>query len=319
MHRPNLTIFAANGRESFTSQQITRLESHAEVCWITAMEKVTPERFVELLATSDFAAITPRVTPLLDMPIIAQLSRLKGIAIPTTGHEWLNVAALLSAGITVSNLPDFSTISCAEFTWGLIFNLTRHIGEAANRIKAADFTTGGLRGIELHGRTLGVVGMGCVGSRVAAMGSQLGMRVLGHDLHPISPAVAESTPFLELLAQSDIVSLHLPLTAQTRELINDKSVQHLKPGAFLVNTARPHLVDPTALAPLLHSGQLAGYAFDLGYEPISTYAEIIDLPGVMALPHISWYTAEAVTRETEGWVNNIISLVNGKPRNCLQQ
>jgi D-3-phosphoglycerate dehydrogenase / 2-oxoglutarate reductase len=111
--------------------------------------------------------------------------------------------------------------------------------------------------------------------------------------------------------------LHLPLNQATRHCVSNATAPRLKPGGILINTSRPGLVDHRALVPLLVSGALAGYAFDAGYDPPEQFHELTALPRVLAVPHMSWYTTEAINREIDAWVENIVAMVSGAPCNCI--
>jgi lactate dehydrogenase-like 2-hydroxyacid dehydrogenase len=319
MNRASLVLFSAQGRASFAPDQIERLNRYADTTFIPAPHTVDRRQFLALCRNADYVGLTPRATPELDDEALSGLSRLKGVALPTTGYEWIDVGLLLDRGIAVSHVPDFSSISCAEFTWGLILAVCRNIGEAYYRTRSGNWNTQGLKGFELCGKTLGVAGVGNVGGRVARLGQQFGMRVLAHDCRPIDPALYESVSLPDLFARSDVISLHLPLNQTTRHCVSATTASVVKSGSILINTSRPGLVDHQAILPLLANGTLAGYGFDSGYEPPQRFRELIALPRVLAMPHISWYTAEAVGREMNAWVENIIAMVQGTPCNCINR
>lgn len=300
--KPTVCLFTAQGEKSFTENQRTRL---AEVAWtryVTAPDPLPASRLRELLREAQIAALTPRATPPLTPETIAALSHLKAIALPTTGTEWFPVADFEARGVVVKNLPGYSGQSTAEFTWALILSLTRKVLAAQRRVLTGEAVS--LRGMELEGKTLGIIGGGDVGGRVARIAAGFGMRTLIHDALPERSHCA----LAELLAQSDLITLHLPLTSQTEGLLTEERLRQVKPGAFLINTARPALVDLQVAERLLDEGRLAGYAFDQGYFARERILPLARNPRVLAVPHVSWYTTEAIAREMEGWVEAILLL-----------
>ncbi len=305
-----LVIFSARGEDSFTAEQRARLEKSAEVRFVAAPRRLSPAAFVKALAGARLAGLTPRATPVLTPELLAELPELDTVVVATTGHEWLDVPLLQARGIRVGHVPDYSSDSAAEFTLGLMLSMTRHICEARRSLREGRGQK--LRGIELTGRTLGVVGVGSIGSRVARLGAAFGMRVLGNDKRRLKLAGVRQAPLGQLLAESDVVCLHTPLTDETEGFIGAPELARMKPGAVLVNTARPALVDHAAVLEALDEGGLGGYGLDIGYVSRRALKAVIRHPKVLAVPHISWYTDEAVAREIEAWVEQLVRAARGQ-------
>lgn len=296
--KPKLTIVSARGSHTFSEAQRLLLQSVAQVDFVEATQPLSREAFVQFLSQATVAGLTPRGTPSLDPELLRSLPKLRAVCVPTTGTEWIDTSALTSADIRLINTPGFSTDSCAEFTWGLILSTIRKIPLAL-----AGVPGGQLRGRELRGRTLGVVGTGNVGARVAELGSAFGMRVLGYD--PRQHADIAYVDLDTLVRESDVISLHLPLHEQTRGLFPERRLRLARPGTLLINTARPALIEPAAVLSALRHGALSAYVFDTGYFTENEIAPYRRHPGVFPVPHVSWYTDEAVAREIELWTDSL--------------
>lgn len=306
---------AARGRDSFNKVQVRRLEAVGHMSYVRAPLPLSPSRFLREFYDAEIAGLTPRGATGLDSRLVCDLPRLKAVSIPTTGWDWLNVSEFHRRGVSVSYVPDFSSDSTAEFTWGLILALNRRIPWA--RLGSGTSPLRGLMGTELRGKTLGVVGLGAIGSRVASLGHAFGMRVLGTD--PKSkPRDVLRVGFRKLLSSSDIVTLHLPLDSSTQHFIRAKTLSLMKPSSILINTSRPGLVDSAAVLDYLRQRKLRAYAFDVGYDPLSRYRNLCHRPDVLCVPHISWYTKEAVCREMDRWVDELVTLALGKPGHLIR-
>jgi phosphoglycerate dehydrogenase-like enzyme len=228
------------------------------------------------------------------------------------------VAAADDHGITVTNVPAYAGRAVAELTIGLVLALARRIVPADRSVRDGRFSWQGFQGTELAGKVLGVVGVGDVGREVARLGACLGMQVLGH-ARTASAARAtrlgvELVPLHELLHRSDVVSLHVPLTAETHHLLGPEELATMRPGAFLVNTARAGVVDQSALVDALRAGGLGGAALDDHQHPDPALAA---LPNVLLTPHIGFYTAEALVRKGDVCVGNVAAFLAGQPRNVV--
>jgi D-3-phosphoglycerate dehydrogenase len=250
--------------------------------------------------------------------ILSQLPGLRLIAVWATGYDYVDVAAANDQGIVVTNVPAYAGRAVAELTIGLILTLARHIVPADRSVSDGRFSWQGFQGTELTGKVLGVVGVGNIGREVARLGACLGMEVLGHARKPSAERATqlgvELLPLHELLQRSDVVSLHVPLTAETRHLLGPEELAAMRPGALLVNTARAGVVDQKALVDALKDGQLGGAALDDHEHPDLALAA---LPNVVLTPHIGFYTAEALVRKGDVCVDNVAAFLAGKPQNMV--
>jgi len=229
--------------------------------------------------------------------LLAQGPRLRVVGRAGVGVDNIDLDAATRRGVLVMNTPGGNAVSVAEHTLALLLALARSVPQLNAAIHAGRWEKGGAAGIELRGKTLGLVGLGRVGSEVARRALALEMRVLAHDPY-ISENVAreadvELVPLPELLARSDFISLHAALSAATEKLINAESIAKMKRGARLINAARGELVDEQALAAALRSGHLAGAAVDVFAEEPPRGSPLVGLPNVIATPHVAGSTEEA--------------------------
>ena len=250
--------------------------------------------------------------------ILSQLPGLRLIAVWATGYDYVDVAAANDQGIVVTNVPAYAGRAVAELTIGLVLALARHIVPADRSVRDGFFSWRSFEGTELAGKVLGVVGVGDIGREVARLGACLGMEVLGHarrvSAERATQLGVELLPLHELLQRSDVVSLHVPLTTETHHLLGREELVTMRPGAFLVNTARAGVVDESALVEALRTGRLGGAALDDHDHPAPALAA---LPNVLLTPHIGFCTAEALVRKGDVCVGNVAAFLAGKPRNVV--
>lgn len=299
------------------------------------------ERSVEQVPATDLADVVvlsgfiqSRITP----DLLVRMPRLRMIATRSTGFDHVDLAACTSRGIVVSNVPRYGENTVAEFAFALMLALTRHLITAVARTRQCDFRLSGLEGVDLRGKTLGVVGAGNIGLHVIRIARGFAMNVVAFDTRP-QPLLAEVLGFTylpldDLLACSDIVSLHVPGSAATFHLMNRERLSRMKRGAILVNTARGTVVDSEALLWALNEGIVAAAGLDVvaGEEFIreeselltATHAEerlrlvlcehaLLRHPNVIVTPHIAFDTREALNRIAETTVANIRSFLEGAP------
>jgi len=256
----------------------------------TAAELVAAARDADVLMMRDqFGKVTAEV--------LDGCPRLRLIVTRSTGHDHIDLAAAKARGVAVTNVPDYGAHMIAEHAFALILALARNVCRANERYRRLRrFDDTGLAGVELYGKTLGVIGTGRIGRHSIRIGSGFGMAVLAFDLLQNDHLAAEMgfryVPLDELLGESDFVTVHLPLTDQTHHLISAQALAQVKPGAILVNTSRGPIVDTAVLKEALASGRLAGAGLDVLEEERTLYHDFGDA-NVIVTPHIGWYTQEA--------------------------
>jgi D-3-phosphoglycerate dehydrogenase len=245
-----------------------------------------------------YDALVVRSRTKVTADILAAAHRLKVVGRAGVGLDNIDVECAARRGIVVLNSPAGNVISAAEHTFALMLALVRHIARADASVRRGEWERGRFRGMELHGKTLGLAGAGRIGSEVAKRARAFGMRVMAYDPY-LSAEKAESSgielvPLHHLLVRSDVVSIHVPLTEETRGLIGAKELALMKPSAYLVNAARGGVVDELALVRALEEGRLAGAALDVfEQEPVRRDHPLLQLENVLAVPHLGAATQEA--------------------------
>lgn len=242
-------------------------------------------------------ALIVRSATRVDAALIDAGVQLRVIARAGVGLDTIDLAAADRRGIGVLNAPEATTTSVVELTIGALIALARHLPAADRSMKEGRWEKKRLVGIELAGKTLGLVGCGRIGQRVASLASALGMQVVATDPAPLPAGCAARPVSLdELCAESDVISLHAPVTAATRRLFDGARLARCRPGVRLINTARGELVDEAALLAALESGHVAGAALDV-YDPEPPVdARLASHPRVVATPHLAASTIEAQER-----------------------
>ncbi len=246
------------------------------------------------------------------------LPDLRVVAVHGAGVDQVDVAACTQRGVLVTNTPGANANAVAELTLGLILSLARRIPQAASRV-GAERVWGEARhtGVELKGKTLGLIGIGQVGSRLTKMALAMGMKVLAHDPglknEEIKARGARPTRYDTLLSRADFITLHAPLTPKTHHLIDRQAISKMKKGAFLVNAARGPLVDEAALARALKSGRIGGAALDvLEGEPPDPESAIFGAPNLILTPHMAGSTHECLEAIATWAGADIARVLSGK-------
>jgi glycerate dehydrogenase len=280
---------------------------------LTVHARTPRELVAERIAEAD-VVLTNKTR--LDGDHLAAVPRLGGIAVIATGHDVVDGDAARRLGIPVCNVPEYSTASVAQAVFALLLELTNHTGSLAAAVRAGrwsrgpDFCFWDESLVELAGLTFGVVGHGRIGEAVARIARAFGMEVLSHR-RQLQPGDVDLPT---LLAQSDVVSLHCPLTPHTRALLNAERLAALRPGALLLNTARGALVDETALLEALQSGHLGGAGLDvLCLEPPAPDHPLLSAPRCLITPHVAWASHAARRRLIEATAANVAALLAGSP------
>ncbi|MBB3658029.1 D-lactate dehydrogenase [Rhizobium sp. BK650] len=274
-------------------------------------------------------AICVFVNDVVNAPVLEALSRLgvKGVFLRCAGFNNVDIDAAQKLGLLVARVPAYAPEAVAEHTVALIMTLNRHTHRAYNRVREGNFMLNGLLGMTLHGKTVGVIGLGKIGLAVAKIMNGFGCRVLGFDPMP-SPeftAIGEMVDLDSLLARSDIVTLHCPLFENNRHMINKEKLGLMKPGAMLINTSRGALIDTRAVILALKSRRLGALGIDVYEEESALFfhdrsSDIIDddvfqrlmtFPNVLVTGHQGFFTTEALREIADVTFQNLNCLVHG--------
>ncbi len=255
---------------------------------------------------------------------LEQLPRLKYIGVLATGYNVVDLEACRERGIVVTNVPAYSTESVAQMVFAHLLCITHHVEHYAGQNRqgrwssSEDFCYWDQPLMELQVKTFGVVGLGNIGRRVAAIAQAFGMQVVAYTSKSVSelPSYIRKVSMSELLTTSDVVSLHCPLTAETKHLMNEQTLRQMKPTAILINTGRGPLVNDEAVAQALNEGQLHAYCADvLTEEPPHADNPLLECPQAYLTPHIAWATSEARRRLVDVATSNVKAFLEGHPQN----
>jgi D-lactate dehydrogenase len=306
---------------------------------------LSPETFgpEHISKIQDCAVLSGFIHTKLNQSTIGGLQNLKMIATRSTGYDHIDLNYCRSAGITVCNVPVYGDNTVAEHTFALILALSRKVIQSHNRARTGNFSLEGLQGFDLRNRTIGVVGTGHIGVHVVRIARGFMMKVVAYDVRP-DKRLADALDFEfvdtleELLAASDIVTLHSPLLPSTHHMINSRTIHLMKKGALLINTARGGLIETDALLAALSSGHLGGAGLDVfegetliqeekqllsndyNVEDLRTLVKNLALfrhENVIVTPHVAFNSNEALERILLTTIQNIVSFEAGKPINVV--
>lgn len=296
-------------------------------------------------AEREFDIASVFIDSVISGEVLDAILRMKYIATSSTGYDHIDISACKAKNVAVSNVPTYGEHTVAEFTFALMLALLRKICESNHRVKeSGKFTLEGLRGVDVSGKTLGVIGTGKIGRNVIKIAKGFDMKVIAYDPYPDEALAASSAfryaPLEEVLGASDIVTLHVPYNNETHHLINKDSLRAIKRGAFIINTSRGGIIETQALIEALQDGSLAGAALDVLEEEGIIKDELhfllkndkpeeaslrtvladhilIDMPNVIITPHNAFNTDEALKRILDATVKNIKGFLEGKPVNLV--
>ncbi len=289
---------------------------------VTLHHRTPHELIAERIAGAEL--VLTNKTP-LRRDVLERSKSLRYIGVLATGYNIVDVDAARELGITVTNIPTYGTDSVAQFAIALLLELCHHVGAHSDSVrhgdwsKSPDWSYAKSPLIELSGKTMGIIGFGRIGRQTARIADALGMKILANDEVAANPPPYDGFRFVsreELLAASDVVSLHCPLFPSTQSLIRAETIATMKPSALLVNTSRGPLLVDQDLADALNSGRLAGAALDvLSVEPPAESNPLIQARNCIVTPHIAWATREARARLMEMTAENLKAFLSGSPIN----
>ena len=289
---------------------------------LTVYDRTAPEDVAARIGDAEVVFINKvRLTD----DIFAACPNLKLVSILATGYNIVDLAAAKRRGITVCNVPGYSTRAVVQMTFALLLEICQQVGLHSGAVHTGrwqtcpDFCFWDRPLIELDGKTMGIVGYGAIGSAVGTVAQALGMKLLVTARHekPV-PEGARFVSLPELLAQSDVVSLHCPQTAENARMIDAGALAQMKDGAILLNTARGGLLDEQAVADALKNGKLGFYGADaFGTEPLPQASPLRGLPNALLTPHIAWATNEALQRLMDITANNLRTWLDGAGENIV--
>lgn len=260
------------------------------------------------------------LTDRIDADLLAACPHLRLVANMAVGYDNIDVAAATARGVMVTNTPGVLTETTADLAWALLLAVARRVVEADRYVRAGKWAHWGpllLLGTDVHGKTLGIVGLGRIGQAVARRAQGFGMRVLYHSRHRVSSAIEQTlgaryVPLVDLLRESDFVSIHCPYNASTHHLIDATALAQMRPTAYLINTARGPIVDETALVEALRDGRLAGAGLDVFEAEPAVHPGLLELDNVVLLPHIGSASLETRTKMALMAAENVVAAIAGR-------
>jgi phosphoglycerate dehydrogenase-like enzyme len=257
----------------------------------------------------------------LTKDVISSAKNLKMISIWATSCHYVDVQAAKEKGIVVSHVPGYATEAVAEYSFALMLAAARKLLSADKHVRKGGFDWRPFGGVELHGKTLGVIGTGTIGCRVAEISEAFEMQILGYDKYPDLKRAEELgmryVDLYTLLRKSDFITLHVTLTPETEKLIGEKEFEVMKNGAVVVNTSQGKVIEEKALVRALKSGRIAYAGLDVFQEePPSKDNPLFKLDNTVLSPHVGFHTIEAVKRCSDICIDNVVKFLQGHPQNC---
>ena len=302
-------VLLTDGLEENGKEILRRSAEVVENSTITADELLT--------VVGDYDALIVRGRTKVTPAILEAGKKLKVVGRAGVGVDNIDLTAAREHKVTVVNSPVATTVAVAELTIGLMLSAVREIARADATLKNGKWIKKELEGTELYGKTLGVVGFGRIGASVAQRAKAFEMKVLGYDpLIPADQIIArggDPVSLDELLAKSDFITLHMPLTADTRGMLNDAAFAKMKKGVYVICAARGGLIDEAAILSALNSGKVAGAALDVYATEPPGVTELISHPKLIGTPHIGAQTVEAQTRAAHDIAEEVLAALDGKP------
>ncbi len=293
---------------------------------LTVYDRTPAGKIVERIGSAEIV-LTNKVV--LTREILEKAPSVKYIGVMATGYNVVDTNAARELGISVTNVPAYSTNSVAQLVLAFMLEFCHHIGEHSRAVRegawtnSRDFAFWNYPLIELSGKTLGIIGFGAIGQAVAKLAEAFGMKVKVFSRTRHAELETGSIKFAELkevLGQSDFISLHCPLTEETKGLINKETIAGMKDGAFLINTSRGPVLSEQDVADALNSGKLAGAGVDVvSAEPVSEGNPLLEARNCIITPHFAWAPFEARTRLMDTLVSNIRAFIDGKPVNVVNK
>ncbi len=276
---------------------------------------IQPDELLGVIAGYDALIVRGRTK--VTSAVFAAAPRLKVVGRSGVGVDNIDLQAAQAHGVTVVNAPASTTLAVAELTLGLLLSLARMLPRADASMKDGRWLKKDLVGVELSGKTLGIIGVGNIGSAVARRASALGMSVIGYDGACEDDVVSQRgvgpVSISELYARSDFITLHVPLTPQTRGMIGAAALEQMKPGVRLVCTARGGIIDEDALLAALDAGRVSAAALDVFAQEPPGATRLVAHPNVIATPHIGAQTEEAQARAAQDIASEALAALNGQP------
>lgn len=314
---PTVVVVSVQGEKSLFPRDLESLGAVARLRTVARddLPPLTAAEAAEVLADADVVGLTPKVLPELDDALLSRLPRLRAVGLHATGTDMIDTSVLERHGVALAALPEYATVSVAEHALAMLMSLAArvHLGNDRSRGLVAPETS--LRGFELRGRTLGIVGLGRIGTYLAGLARGLGMQVVATDPAPAGQA-RPPVPLVslsELLAGSDAVAVCCSRSWGDPPVLGRAELAAMRPGAAVVVVSHHHAVDSAAAAALVRSGRLRGYAIDDAVLDLDANADVLAQGRVVQTGHRAWWSDEVLDRGARMWAGSLRGLVTGDP------
>lgn len=303
-------------KTGFTDEQQKSLSSVGEIVYTTSDSEMSTEELLKIASGADILAVDPtnlggfeKAKPVLTK-ILESLPNLKGVCLSSTSFGWVDLDYCKKRSLPVSNVPGYSRESVAEHTLAMMLCLAKKIFISERRTMKGQFKLE--MGTELKGKTLGIIGLGNIGSRVAELGKGIGMKVIAYNRSPKTMKGVEIKTMDKVLKEADVISINTTHEPANNNMIGAKELTKMKNGVLIVNTVDRENVDEKAMAKAIKSGRVGGYAYeaeDLEHTPLA------GLENAVGIKAFAWYTKEALQNLYQIWTDNIIALAKNTPQN----
>lgn len=313
-----MKIVIFNPKSSFTSEQQKQLSSFGEVVYAKTREELLVPELLEMAKGAEIVGVDPDPLGGFEKAkekltkIMESLPNLKGVCLSTTSFGWVDLDYCKKRKIPVSNIPGYSRESVAEHALALLLCLAKRIIVSDRKTQKGEYKLE--MGFELKGKTLGVIGLGNIGSRLAELGQGIGMKVIAYNRTAKKMKMVEMKSLDRVLKESDAISLHTTHEETNNKMIGEKEIVKMKKGVIVVNTVDRELVDEVAMTKALKSGKVYAYAYegeDLAHTPLAKLENAVGIKG------FAWYTKEALDNLYKIWIENLSALKKGKPQNLV--
>ena len=311
-----MKIVIFNPKSSFSLEHQSQLSDLGEVVYTETRDELPIEKLLEMAKGAEIVGVDPDPLGGFEKAkekltkVMRSLPNLKGVCLSTTSFGWIDLELAKSKNISVSNVPGYSRESVAEHTLALLLCLAKRIMVSDRKTQKGQYQLA--MGFELRGKTLGIIGLGNIGSRVSELGLGIGMKVIAYNRTPKKMSGVKMRTLNQVLNESDAISLHTTHEEVNNKMIGKEQLAKMKNGVIIVNTVDRELVDEEAMAQAIKSEKVYGYAYEgenLVDTPLATLDNVIGIKG------FAWYTKEALNNLYEIWVSNLKALSQGKPQN----
>lgn len=312
----NINLITSTARP--TAEQINEFEKLGNFKIIDAQKWSTDEVIFNAPDTEILIAGTSGVQK-ISKELLSGLKNLKYISTLTVGMDWVDLKAAQELNIPISNIKGANSESVAEHTWGMILDLAKRITEFnRDAISKGAYKFGDYRGVEVYGKTIGIIGLGDIGKKVARAAHGFNMRVLGINKSGNSVDGVELVDLPTLLKESDVITICVPYTPETDNIIDKKEVTQMKDGVIIVNPARPEMTNKQAIIEGIESGKIYGFGIETDImQPIPQNDPYLTNPRIIATPHNAFNTIDAEIKSFDTVIENIKSFISGNPQNTI--